>query len=249
MIPPAYGPTLEQPFRVNLKNHIKSVLNIEEQNDTLDSYIANSFNLHNQDPLYVFILPGDVNQTLVLRRSNFSEAIFPNITTVKMLQQLSHASHMLAKQNDFYSKNTILWKDEDVPKTKFEQFKNSAYDLDEAASIRIVEENVRTERNFVQFLEDLNRENEIAEESKKVSVRSNDGRSLNEYEVILKQIHAKAEGNKNKQLLLTGETMNASKKVRKPMPPIHPPVSWRQMGLAGWSGSLKPIYTIPHAPG
>lgn len=227
----------------NLKNHIKRVLEFEETNNTLDKYIVNSFNLYNPDPFYVFVLPGDTNQTLVLRRSNFSEAIFPNVTALHMMRKLSLASHAYAKEHDYDKKLVKFHGKEVIPKVKLDQFMNGVYELDEAASVRIIEENVRTERNFLQFMEGLNRQNEIADETKQVvSVKTKDGRALNEYEVLLQDLHAKAEGSNN-QLLLTGETMEKNKATKRPQPQN---VSWREMGLDGWVGNLNPLYTFPN---
>lgn len=233
-------------FNEDLKNHIKRVLNFEENNETLDRYITNSFNLYNPDPLYVFVLPGETNQTLVFRRSNFSEAIFPNVTTLQMLRKLSSASKLYANQNLYDKKNGKRWKNEEIPNVKFEQFKKSNYDLDEAASLKIIEENVRTERNFYKFMEDLNSENQI-EDSKRSEkpTRPKESRSFNEYELLLHEIHTTgSEGNDN-QLLLTGEFLPSHKLKRKRTQHV----SWEDMGLDGWSGSLRPLYTFPKGQG
>lgn len=230
-------------FNEELKSHIKRVLNFEETNSTLEKYIVNSFNLYNADPLYIFVLPGEINQTLVLRRSNFSEAIFPNVAALHILRKLSLASHAYAAQHDYDKKLEKLKKNDEIPQVKLDQFLKGVYELDEAASLRIIEENVRTERNFLKFMEDLNKHNEIAAESKQVvSVKTKDGRSLNEYEVLLQDIHAKAEGSNN-QLLLTGETMEKIKATKRPQ---QQNVSWKEMGLDGWVGSLNPLYTFPN---
>lgn len=232
----------------NLKNHIKRVLDLEGANETLDKYIMSSFNLYNADPMYMFVLPGEKNRTLIFHRSNFTEAIFPDIVPLKQLRKLSYASHQIAHQKNYHDLKADKYsKSDEIPKNKFDQFKNGAYDLDEASSLKIIEENVRTERNFLEFMEDLNRnqENEIEQESRQLtSVSAKDDQGLNEYEVVLKNIQDKSTN--EKQLLLTGETLTEVKEFNRRRAQG---ISWREMGLEGWLGSLNPKYTVPVEPG
>lgn len=239
-----------------MKNHIKRVLDFEEKNETLDKYIKNSFNLYNNDPVYTFILPGEHNHTLVYRRSNFTEAIFPDIVPLKQMRKLSYASLQLAQQRRFFEKKSEKY---DIPKLKYDQFRIGIYDLDEAASMRIVEENVRTERNFLAFMENLNQnhDNEVDTGSKVIqspnslqlddrltSVSAKDDDGLNEYEIILKNIQAKAE--EKHELLLTGETRAEIKEYNWRR--AHN-ISWHEIGLDGWRGNLDSKYVPPTGNG
>lgn len=230
-----------------LKTNIKRVLDFEEKNETLDKYIMNSFNLYDADPVYMFILPGDHNnRTLVYRRSNFSEPIFPDIVPLKQLRKLSFASHQIAHQELYYDKKADKYVN-DIPKVKYEQFKGGVYDLEEAASLKVIEENVRTERNFLEFMEDLKRDQENKVESEgrqltRVSAKDNDG--LNEYEVVLRNIHAAAVNGstEKKQALLTGETRAEVKEFNRRRTTG---VSWQEFGLDGWLGNLDAKYMVP----
>lgn len=152
-------------FIENLKLHIKQVLNLELDNKTLDEYITQSFNIYNADPLYVFILPEDVqNKTIILRKSNFAEAIFPNVTALQKLRKIAMQTRFIQTESLRDKQDEKLWKIDNYFKEKYEKFKLNAFDLGEAENLKIIEENVRTERSFMKFMDDLNNnrlENEV----------------------------------------------------------------------------------------
>lgn len=82
------------------------------------------------EPNYIFILPE--NQTLILRKSDFDHMIYPNVTNVnKFNKDLQHTGSVT---------------------------KESLYDnkSDEEDYENIVKKNIQTERNFVNFIEEMN---------------------------------------------------------------------------------------------
>lgn len=176
----------------NLKVQIKRVLNIELENKTLDEYIAQSFNIYEADPLYVFILPEDIqNKTVILRKSNFAEAIFPNVTTIRKLRKIAMQTRFLHNQalHDMQQDQKTTWKIDNYFKSKYEQFKLNAYNLGEADNLRIIQENVRTERNFMKFMDDLNSNRVENDESDSegvgsIQVRSRTDPKFNYYEKL-----------------------------------------------------------------
>lgn len=107
------------------------------ENETLDHYVSNSFNTKNLNPAYIFILPDKHNRTLVLRKNDFLEIDYPNI---------SHINKFRKMQKDFFNKN-----EEKEMKEKMENMYS-----DDSESIEMVAENMRTERNFYKWVEDYN---------------------------------------------------------------------------------------------
>lgn len=144
-----------------LINHIKKVLNLDMKSNAMDEHFVNSFNIYNPDPMYVFVLPGDEsNITLVFHRSNFSETSFPNTTSLLKLHSILKNSKLGQYiQFERHRAPKLLVNDFRF----FERYKelmNDA-DLDDAASLRVVEENVRTERNFFKFMDNLNKQSDV----------------------------------------------------------------------------------------
>lgn len=91
----------------DMRVHIKNVLNVHPENSTIDKYISSLFNLNNMNPTYVFRLPDTKNRTLVLRKSDFTAAVFPNITNVNKfakssenLQASPSSKHSVKVKND-----------------------------------------------------------------------------------------------------------------------------------------------------
>lgn len=107
------------------------------ENETLDHYVSNSFNTKNLNPAYIFILPDKHNRTLVLRKNDFLEIDYPNI---------SHINKFRKMQKDFFNKNS-----EKEMKEKMENMYS-----DDSESMEMVAENMRTERNFYKWVEDYN---------------------------------------------------------------------------------------------
>lgn len=128
---------------LDMKDHIKKALNIHRENSTLDRYVSSIFNLSNNNPTYVFLLPD--KQKLIFRKSDFSKPVFPNITNVNKfakstdkLQMQSSAKHQVKQLADEYKNNF-----------------DSNDDYDEIVK-EIIDENVKSEKNFIQFMNELN---------------------------------------------------------------------------------------------
>lgn len=109
--------------RVELKRTRKTVRNVHETSVT---------------PKYVFIFPEE-NKKLVFTKSDFQNAVYPNVTNINKFPKRKSKDHESDSQ---HSSSAIT-----------EAFRKLATvdDYD-----NIVEENVRTERTFVNFMNDLN---------------------------------------------------------------------------------------------
>lgn len=139
-----------------MKFHIKKVLNIHNfENSTMDKFISTMFNVHSDNPSYVFELPGKTAQRLVFRRSDFSSAIYPNVTNVNKFQKKSNHRNLQASSSN---RRPVKVKSEEtsaeIRREKY-LFEVGFDDHDESMR-KIVEENVRSERDFVSFVNDLN---------------------------------------------------------------------------------------------
>lgn len=165
---PPTRPTTMQATNASIKDHIKDVLKLELMNQTLDNLVASSFNLDTPDPMYVFVLPESTkNRTLVLRRSGFNEAVWPNISPLQ--RHIMHANISQLYNLIENAESKVLHKQPrrikaSVPTIRLVKKRPKGQtrpkavnaDLDEAESVRVVDENVRTERNFLRFMEYLN---------------------------------------------------------------------------------------------
>lgn len=120
------------------------------ENETLDHYVTNSFNTKNLNPAYIFILPDKNNRTVVLRKNDFLEIDYPNI---------SHINKFRKMQKDFFNKNEMQ---EKLMENKFS---------DDSDSMEMVAENMRTERNFYKWVEDYN--NDVDADTYKSTNRPN----------------------------------------------------------------------------
>jgi hypothetical protein len=167
----------------DMKFHIKKVLNLHAiENSTIDKYISSMFNVHNENPTYVFELPGKTRVTL--RRSDFSTAIFPNITNINKFTQNISTHHNL--QESASVKRPVKVKNEEssseeIRREKF-LFENGFDDYDDNMK-QVVEENVRSERDFIDLMNELNsnleREEKIKPQHPKRS-RLNDNKEWDE---------------------------------------------------------------------
>lgn len=234
-----------------LKNQIKYVLNIDLQteNETIDKYIVESFNVHNPDPMYVFVLPNASNQTLIFRRSNFSDISFPNTTKIQKLQKFLKSS----KFSHLFPNHERMSKQSELDFTKYQQFMSN--DLHEAESIRIIEENVRTEKTFFKFMNKLNGGIEIhgtsveeSDEDHSRPIQSNQQQQQHptDYPALIRDIHAKAKTN-------IGSYALAKNNIHGP--PIaswsttQKPISWADLGLHGWVGKINEHHENPDENG
>lgn len=238
----------------DLMDHIKRVLNLKPVDGTsIDQYVANAFNVHQQDPLYVFILPGEKNETIVHRRSDFGEAVFPNVTTLQMLRKIAQHSKWLQQSENADRKSEKFWKSDERFRLKYEQFKQNANDLDEGESVKIVEENVRTERNFFKFLDTLNvngivdnNNNDIDSSTETSSIAGDNSdsesqqnnRHLNEYETFLMDEHP---NDHISNYRLANEHWESTTSKR----PASTKVSWKDLGLDGWTGEIQSYHKNP----
>lgn len=240
-----------------LKNQIKYVLNLQTVNDTIDKYIVETFNIHNPDPMYVFVLPNALNQTIILRRSNFSDISFPNTTKIQKLQNLLKSSkfaHLFPSHDELTAKQLAL---DQRFFTKYQQFMSSENDLREAESIRIIEENVRTEKNFFKFMNKLNEDDidhhgvsiEDSDEHHrpKINHQHRHHHESTDYPSLIRNIHTKAKTN-------IGGYALAKDYIHKP--PIvswssttQKPISWADFGLHGWVGKINEHHENPEENG
>lgn len=135
------------------------------ENETLDNYVSNSFNTKNLNPAYIFILPDKNNRTIVLRKNDFLEIDYPNI---------SHINKFRKMQKDFYNK-----KDENEMKEKL--IENMYSDDSDSKSMEMVAENMRTERNFYKWVEDYN--NDVESFTNRPSKKFQSRKSDEDYEL------------------------------------------------------------------
>ncbi|CAO1420087.1 unnamed protein product [Diamesa serratosioi] len=197
-----------------MKLHIKRVLNMHQENTTLDNYISTMFNFKSLNPTYVFRLPDKRN--LIFRKSDFSDAVFPNVTNVNKFNNFDNI------QASSSSKHLVQIKQDDQEELKFERYffennLNSNYDdadYDENMK-KVIEENVRSEKGFISQLNELNEEldeEELRSEYKKFN---------------------KPKASKSTQKLSYGKKINSYQSKKNPEAE-----SWEELGLFGWEGSM-----------
>lgn len=232
-----------------LKQQINFVLNLNSyaQNESIDRYITEHFEVSNPDPVYVFVLPENANQTLVFHRSNFSDISFPNTTSLQKMHNFlrrSEFAHLHSSQTERSSKDSSI--DESFIR-KYHQFMSSENDLYEAESLKIVEENVRTEKNFFQFMDQINREMSNEE----ISVEDSSERSLkqpnqkeSDFSPLVDHVHSTdhigkfALYNQNRRKTEWHGNKGSSAKL-----------SWEDFGLEGWVGKLNEQHDNPKENG
>lgn len=194
------------------------------------------FNVDNPNPMYVFVLPvGLHNRTLVLRRSDFEHAIFPNISRLQRQIMSSNISR-LYKLIENLDKPTWMSEQPDTT-TEFLFTIDDTHnaDLDEAESMKVVEENVRTERNFYKFMHFLNQHHDT--DNTAGSDMKYDGHDdllpsgsavvgrYTKYKPSQSQIEYSL------QIDYTTAKPIADKQLQT--------VSWKDLGLDGWMGGIK----------
>ncbi|ETN59206.1 hypothetical protein AND_009199 [Anopheles darlingi] len=203
-----HGLQQEPPRMVKMRNQIKHILNIDQENSTLDNYLLSLFNMENLNPTYVFLLPMDGKshvRKLIYQRSDFEEADFPNITTVnKFTGRNPNRTALVAKPGG----------DMVLEKKIFEYIDKDTMD---DGTLKVVEENVRTERNFIKFMDDLNRDLEDEERRR-----------------MTKENLRNPVPSPSSAALFTPYTSNHHHKYT-------PSVGWEDLGLDGWAGGLREI--------
>ncbi|XP_058453997.1 uncharacterized protein LOC131432003 [Malaya genurostris] len=191
---------------LKMKNQIRKILNMTNENNRLDNYILSLFNVENANPTYVFLLPSGDKKTikkLIYQKSDFLEAEFPNVTAInKFKRSLNHTLNVYSENNNEHTEQEI--------RAFTETDDNS--DTDNNMS-EIVEENIRTERNFIKFMDDLNED--LEEELKRQ---------------ILKHKHSVHGATFKHTTLFTPYTYVNTQTV-----------SWSDLGLEGWSGGLRDV--------
>ena len=198
-----------------MKIHIKKVLNMRIENSTLDKDISLIFNLNNFNPTYVFRLPDKKNRTLVFRKSDFTLAVFPNVTNVNKfnnpdneLQMSSSIKHPVKVKNEEYFDEL---KDE---RLIFENNLSNNFDDYDDSMKDIVDENVRSEKDFIQFMTDLN--SDLEKEDLKEKYQKKQVQSGNQKQNFSGKIQPEQEFKKE---------------------------DWEEFGLSGWSGSMSALKT------
>lgn len=199
----------------DMKVHIKKVLNMHLENSTLDKYISSVFNLNNVNPTYVFRLPDKKNRTLVFRKSDFTAAVFPNITNVNKFQKPTEKLQTSSSiKHPVKVKNQELIDELKHERLIFENNLSNNYDDYDDSMKQIVDENVRTEKDFIQLMTELNDD-------------------LNE-EDLRDKYHEKLTQSSieplNRKPVTDGKVKTRKKNEEE---------EWEELGLGGWQGTMS----------
>lgn len=131
------------------------------ENSTLDKYISSIFNFNNVNPTYVFQLPdiNNYNRLLVFRKSDFSAAVFPNISNVnKFTKSTENLQVSSSSKHPIKAKNEELLEELKHERLIFENNLNGNVDDYDDNMKKIVDENVRLEKDFIEKMKSLNRD-------------------------------------------------------------------------------------------
>ncbi|KAG4075541.1 hypothetical protein HA402_003366 [Bradysia odoriphaga] len=226
---PTHQHTTESYDLNSIETQIKQFLNVHPANKSMDLLIRDVFNIDNPNPMYIFVLPGEKNRTLVLTRNSFDQAVYPNISTGQRFIKDDHNAKKLLQLLDNGAIKDKS-KDADVDNLIFD-----LKDLDEAESMRIVAENVRTERNFIEFMERLNKDahigSNIVQENAPPMSSVDVSKSVNkEYEdLVSPKLKYKFEIDYSGDSLR--HTTQGTVKTTE--------LDWKDLGLDGWIGGLR----------
>lgn len=231
------------------KDHIKHILNIDEENDSIDDYIFETFNIYNPDPMYVFLLPDNLNHTIILRRSNFTEITFPNMTALQSIQKILRSSKFKPLLEMDRRKPKDLPTDDRRFLAKYQQFISDGSDLYEAESHKVVEENIRTERNFLKFMDRLNEDDSDFDS---MVIEANEGIQQTipkplDYPSLIKNLHSKNHFG-NYQLGIDDEQRQQQQQSKIVRSKKHK-VTWEDFGLQGWTGNINMHHQNPEENG
>lgn len=194
-----------------MKVHIKNVLNMHLDNSTMDKYISSIFNLNNVNPQYVFKLP-EKNRTLIFRKSDFTAAVFPNITNVNKFKSSGKLKASPSTKYPVRVKNQELLEELKHERFIFENNLNSHDEYDDEMK-EIVEENVKSEKEFIKLMNEMN--DDLNEEDLR-----------DQYHQRLSQTPARKINKKP----VKGESLKPKKNSEED--------EWEEFGLSGWSGSM-----------
>lgn len=142
----------------DMKNHIKKVLNMHVVNSSLDRYIENVFDFHNLNPTYMFRLPGGKNRTMIFKKSDFSIAVFPNITNVNKFKQNQALQGSSSNRHQVKIKSEEVLDELQQERLIFQKNLNgNLEDDDYDENMRnIIDSNVRAEKDFMKLMKELN---------------------------------------------------------------------------------------------
>ena len=193
-----------------MKDHIKKVLNIRQENSTLDRYVTAIFNLNNSNPTYVFRLPD--KKKLTFRKSDFDVAVFPNITNVnKFTKSTANLQMQPSMKHQVKVRNEQVFDELKHERIIFKNNFDGNDDYDDNMR-KIIDENVRSEKDFIHFMNDLN--DDLSEESLRDAYH---------------------------QRLTSSRPVKHVKKPPKVKKKISEDDGWEELGLSGWSGILAKV--------
>lgn len=223
-----------------LRQHIETVLNLNEYDDDT-SDLMDSLNIHNPNPVYVFIIPGEhSNRTVAYRRSDFVYTAFPNTTILqhfhKMLRESSFKPYIDAIDDQQMAKQLH------VNNRRFlANYKEFIADhSDESNSLNAIEENVRTEKNFFKFMDEINGNDRYARSHMDgVADEYQKRLTTTDYRSLIQELHSTDHvGNfalKNEKTFEQRTGLSKSSDQ----------VSWDDLGLHGWSGKIAMKHSHP----
>lgn len=144
----------------DMKSHIKKVLNMHVVNSSLDKYIEKVFNFHSLNPTYMFRLPDGKNRTVMFKKSDFSIAVFPNITNVSKFKQNTNFQASSSNRHQVKVKSEEIIDELQQERLIFQKNLNgNLEDSDYDDNMRnIVDSNVRAEKEFINFIGELNQD-------------------------------------------------------------------------------------------
>lgn len=150
-----------------MRNRMKQVLHLRDDNS-----LTSMFKSVDEDPVYVFVLPDKRNKTVVFHQSDFTKMEYPRISEVGRMDGPVYYKPLNATafQDATANKTTPIAQRLTIRDEEDEDDDFSDYSDDEEAEMnRIIEENVRTERNFIRYMEDLKKRPKGQKSQKKPS--------------------------------------------------------------------------------
>lgn len=100
------------------------------------------------EPRYVFYIPGE-NRTLVFTKRDFLTPVYPNVSSIYKKEENNVGDKKKTKDLQLSSSRIK------------ENFKKYTNELSDNNVEKVVEENVRTERTFIEFLNTMNQDLKI----------------------------------------------------------------------------------------
>lgn len=166
------------------------------------------------EPNYIFVLPE--NKTLTFRKSDFEPPILPNVTSMNKFKSMQ--KHVTDSQISSSTKREkyLEYKKENESDNKNED--ENEYDS-------IIKENIQTERNFVEFVNEMNDDlnAEMNKTNNKKKVIENQFKKSKTKEIISKN-----------ERHFDSDLYKVNKKYNKDMNAKE----WSDLGLDGWEGAI-----------